>query len=206
MISDTALSFDEIGLTSNQDGWKHLTGVDCVKSAIKVSLIAARAKTGVIGNKGQLPWRLADDLAFFKSVTVGHPIIMGRRTWESLPRRPLPGRDNIVLSRDWTFSADGARVFSAIGPAVEAGKALAVAAGKREVFIIGGDALYASTIGLADVIYLTEVDADIEGDAVFPSFDESKFDALIARKVEADERNDYAFQVRILKRKVATKG
>ncbi|CAN0266978.1 unnamed protein product, partial [Chrysoparadoxa australica] len=112
-----------------------------VKSAIKVSLIAARAKTGVIGNKGQLPWRLADDLAFFKSVTVGHPIIMGRRTWESLPRRPLPGRDNIVLSRDWTFSAAGARVFSAIGPAVEAGKALAVAAGKREVFIIGGDAL-----------------------------------------------------------------
>lgn len=161
----------------------------------------ARAKTGIIGNKGQLPWRLADDLAFFKSVTVGHPIIMGRRTWESLPKRPLPGRDNIVLSRDWKFPAPGARVFSDIAPALEAGKALALAAGKREVFVVGGEALYASTIGQADVLYLTEVDADIQGDASFPSFDENQFDAVIAQKVEADERNDHSFQVRILKRK-----
>ena len=173
-----------------------------MKSSIKLSLIAARARNGAIGKSGKLPWRLADDLAFFKSATLDHPIIMGRKTWDSLPKRPLPGRENIVLTRDWRLEASGARVFTALGPAIEAGKALARAAGKREVFIVGGEALYAATIGRADILYITEVDTDVDGDAFFPGFDENEFDTVSAQRVEADARNDHAFQVRVLTRKV----
>ena len=172
-----------------------------MKKSIKLSLIVARDRNGAIGKDGRLPWKLADDLAFFKSVTGGHPVIMGRKTWDSLPKRPLPGRENIVLTRDWTFRAHGARVFTALGPAIEAGKALARAEDKREVFVIGGQSLYTATISIADILYITEVDAKIDGDTFFPKFDESQFDAMTAQRVEADDRNEYSFQVRILKRK-----
>ena len=172
-----------------------------MKSSIKLSLIVARARNGAIGKGGKLPWRLADDLAFFKSATQGHPIIMGRKTWQSLPKQPLPGRDNIVLTHDWSFEAPGARVYTAMGPAIEAGKALARAADKREVFIVGGEALYAATVSIADVLYITEVDTEVDGDAFFPAFDEDLFEQMTARRVEADERNEHPFQVRVLKRK-----
>ena len=172
-----------------------------MKSSIKLSLIAARSRNGAIGLDGNLPWRLAEDLAFFKSVTLGHPIIMGRKTWESLPRRPLPGRENIVLSRDWAYRAAGARVYTAMRPAIEAGKALARAEDKREVFVVGGEAIYAATLPHADMIYITEVDTEIDGDAFFPMFDEDKFEEVTSRAVEADEKNDHAFRLRVLKRK-----
>jgi dihydrofolate reductase len=172
-----------------------------LKSSIKLSLIAARSRNGAIGKDGNLPWRLAEDLAFFKSATLGHPIIMGRKTWESLPRRPLPGRENIILSRDWSYQAKGARVYTAMRPAIEAGKALARAESKREVFVVGGEAIYAATLPHADMIYITEVDTVIEGDAFFPQFDESKFEEVTSRSVAADEHNEHAFQLRVLKRK-----
>lgn len=172
-----------------------------MNSSIKLSLIVARARNGAIGKQGKLPWHLADDLAFFKSATLGHPIIMGRKTWDSLPRQPLPGRDNIILTRDWAFRASGARVYTAIKPAVEAGKALARAQGLREAFIVGGEALYTATIGSADMLYITEVDTEVDGDAFFPKFDEARFEELTTKRVEADEKNDHAFQIRVLKRK-----
>lgn len=172
-----------------------------MKSSIKLSLIVARAKNGVIGKDGELPWRLADDLAFFKTATNGHPIIMGRKTWESLPRRPLPGRDNVVLTRDWAYQAKGAHVFTALAPAIEAGKALALAADKREVFVIGGETIYTRIIEYADMLYVTEVDTEIEGDAFFPSFDEAAFEEISARDVKADEKNDHDFRIRVLKRR-----
>lgn len=126
---------------------------------------------------------------------------MGRKTWESLPRRPLPGRENIVLSRDWTYQAKGARVYTAMRPAIEAGKALARADGKREVFVVGGEAIYAATLPHADMIYITEVDTVIEGDAFFPAFDESKFEEVTSRSVTADAKNEHSFRLRVLKRK-----
>lgn len=172
-----------------------------MKSSIKLSLIVARDRKGAIGKGGSLPWKLADDLAFFKSVTSDHPVIMGRKTWDSLPKKPLPNRENIVLTRDWTFRGHGARVYTALAPAIEAGKALAREAGTREVFIIGGAALYAAAIDFIDIMYITEVDADVGGDTFFPVVDESNFESLVAERVEADERNQYSFQVRILKRK-----
>ncbi len=171
-------------------------------SSIKLSLIAARSQNGAIGKDGKLPWRLADDLAFFKSMTEGHPIIMGRKTWDSLPRRPLPKRENIVLTRDWTFRAPGARVHTSILPAIEAGRALARAAGKPEVFVVGGEALYAAAIQTADLLYLTEVETEVDGDAFFPAFDENAFEVMSNRKVEADARNEFPFHIKVLKRKV----
>lgn len=171
------------------------------RSSVKLSLIVARSRNGVIGKNGDLPWRLADDLAFFKSATIDSAIIMGRQTWESLPKRPLPGRDNIVLSRDWTYQAEGARVFTAIAPALEAGKALSRARGSKEAFVIGGETLYSSTISVADLMYITEVDAEIDGDAYFPRFDEAQFEEIMTKTFEASDRNDYAFTLRVLRRK-----
>lgn len=171
-----------------------------MKSSIKLSLIVARAQNNVIGVNGALPWRLSDDLKFFKQATTGHPVIMGRRTWESLPYKPLPRRDNIVLTHDWTYEAVGARVFSALAPAIGAGKALARTAGKSEVFVIGGQALYKAALPSADLLYITEVDVTLEGDALFPDFDESQFEEITRRRVEAGNGNDYSFTLRVLKR------
>ncbi|MBR9835644.1 MAG: dihydrofolate reductase [Alphaproteobacteria bacterium] len=172
-----------------------------MKSTVKLSLIVARARNGVIGRQGELPWRLAADLAFFKSATLDHPIIMGRKTWQSLPKRPLPKRDNIVVTRNWSFTAPGARVYTALAPAIEAGKALARAKGHRQAFIIGGEALYNATVSIADLLYITEVDTEVEGDAHFPNFDESVFEEINSRQVAADADNDHAFRIRILKRR-----
>jgi len=161
----------------------------------------ARARNGAIGVSGNLPWHLADDLAFFKQATLNKPIIMGRRTWESLPKRPLPKRDNIVLTRDWAYQAEGGRTFSALRPAIEAGKALARAAGQSEVFVVGGQALYQACLPLADLLYITEVDTTVEGDAFFPDFDESEFEEVMSRNTKANDKNDHDFKLRVLKRK-----
>ena len=172
-------------------------------SSIKLSLIAARARNGVIGTDGYLPWRLADDLAFFKSATLGHPILMGRKTWESLPKKPLPDRDNIILTRNWAYQANGARVFTALSPALEAGKALARSAGKQEFFVIGGESLYAATLPRADLLYLTEVQTELEGDAFFPTFDPSEFELVGEKPYPRSRANEYAFKITILKRKTS---
>lgn len=168
---------------------------------IKLCLIVARAQNGVIGKDNDLPWRLSDDLIHFKRTTKGCPILMGRKTWESLPMRPLPGRDNIVLSRDGQYAAAGARVFTSLSPAIETARALAGAADKTEIFVTGGSALYAAALPLADRLYITEVATTLEGDARFPDFDEAKFDETARRDVAADVKNEFAFTIRTLDRR-----
>lgn len=162
---------------------------------VRLSLIAARARNGVIGADGGLPWRLRDDLAFFKKVTNGCPVIMGRRTWESLPVRPLPGRSNLVMSRDWTYAAESARVYSSFVPALNAAKAMARKSGAGDVFVIGGASLYEAALPLADRLYITEVDAAPEGDTVFPAFDLSEWRCRELKTQPADARNDHAFRI-----------
>jgi len=140
-------------------------------SAVKkprVSVIAALARNGVIGIENRLPWRLPEDLAHFKALTLGHPILMGRKTFESLGR-PLPGRANIVITRNPDYCKDGCLVAASI-PA-----ALALCADSDEVFFIGGADLYAQAIPLADRLYLTEVNIEAAGDAWFPDYDKSAF-------------------------------
>ena len=130
-----------------------------------VTLVLAMAENGVIGNRGGLPWHIPDDLRRFKQLTLGKPCIMGRRTWESLPRKPLPGRTNIVVTRDKSFSAEGAVIVHSLE------EALAHTRDAPEVAIIGGAELFKQAIPLANRVDLTEVRAEIEGDTRMPAFD-----------------------------------
>ena len=164
----------------------------------KLCLIVARARNGVIGAKGDMPWRLRDDLKHFKAVTHAAPIIMGRKTWESLPKRPLPARPNLVVSRDWSYAAPGARVYSSLAAALAGGRSIAVREGREEVFVVGGGVLYEAALPLAERIYLTEVDAAPEGDTYFPEIDMDAWRVISSKAHEADARNDHAFRIVVL--------
>lgn len=161
----------------------------------QLALIVARGSNGVIGRDGDLPWRLRDDLSSFKKITLGSPVIMGRKTWESLPVKPLPGRQNIVLTRDWTYSASSARVYSSMAAAMNVARATAARDGKSEAFVIGGEAIYAATLPFGSRLYITEVDAAPDGDAYFPKFDSSKWSRTVLQTGAADERNDHAYEI-----------
>jgi dihydrofolate reductase len=130
----------------------------------RIYLIAAVASNGVIGANGKLPWHLPEDLKHFKKLTLGHPVIMGRHTWESLGK-PLPGREHIVVTRQAGFAALGASVAATL-PA-----AIALCTGEPLAFVIGGAELYAAALPLADGLILTEIDADYDGDTRFPEWD-----------------------------------
>jgi dihydrofolate reductase len=129
------------------------------------SLIVAMADNGVIGKNGELPWRIPEDMRHFKALTIGKPCIMGRKTWDSLPKKPLPGRENIVVTRDAAFLAQGAAVFHSLEDA------FAHACGAAEICVIGGTEIYKATLSFATCIYLTEVHGQFEGDAALPPFD-----------------------------------
>ena len=129
-----------------------------------ISLVVAVAKNGVIGRDNTLPWRIPEDLKRFKALTMGKPVIMGRKTWDSLPRKPLPGRTNIVVTRNPAFRADGAVVAHSFADAV-------VKAGAGEVAVIGGEAIFAEALPIADVIHMTQVALSPEGDAFMPLID-----------------------------------
>ena len=133
-----------------------------------ISLVVAVAENGVIGRRGELPWRIPDDLKRFKALTIGKPIIMGRKTWDSLPRRPLPGRTNIVVTRNPDFRADGAINAHSFADAV-------AKAGSNEIAVIGGEAIFAAALPIADTIHLTEVEAAPEGDAFMPPIDRTQW-------------------------------
>ena len=153
-----------------------------------LSVIAAMARNRVIGRDNQLPWHLPADLQHFKATTLGKPMIMGRRTWESLPGL-LPGRPHIVVTRDPGYRAEGARVAHSLEQAIE----LAAGLGD-EVMLIGGAELYAQALPLADRLYLTEVDAEVDGDAWFPEFDPADWSLLSREDHAADERNAHPYR------------
>ncbi len=132
--------------------------------ATRIYLVAAVAKNGVIGARGKLPWHLPEDLKHFKRLTLNHPIIMGRRTWESFAK-PLPDREHIVISRKPGFAAPGASVAASLEGAI------ALCAGEPVAFVIGGAEIYAAALPLADGLVLTEIDRDYEGDTRFPDWD-----------------------------------
>ena len=132
---------------------------------MRISLVVAAACNGVIGRNGTLPWSLPDDLKRFKELTLGKPILMGRRTWDSLPRKPLPGRDNLVVSRSVPVGErDGARWFAGIGAALDWCRAQ----GAAEACVIGGAELFRETLPLADIVHLTRVEREGEGDTGLP--------------------------------------
>ena len=138
---------------------------------MEVSLIAAMAANRVIGRGGGLPWHLPPDLKRFKKLTLGHWMLMGRRTWDSIGRKPLPGRPTIVVTRDPAYTAEKAHV----ARSVEEGLALAEAAGETELFVAGGAAIYAATLDRADRIHLTLLERELEGDTFFPELDPARW-------------------------------
>ncbi len=148
----------------------------------------------VIGRDNALPWRLPEDLRYFRRVTTGHPVIMGRRNHESIGR-PLPQRLNIVLSRDPGFRAPGCVVAGSLEAA------LAAAGDDPEIFIIGGAELYAQTLALADRLYLTLIDAEFEGDARFPEFDRRDWRTVAREDRAPDEQNPFRYSFVVLERK-----
>lgn len=166
-----------------------------------LALVVARAKNGVIGREGALPWRLKSDLALFKQVTMGKPIVMGRKTWDSLPKKPLPGRLNLVLSRDGSFEPKGAVACERFDEALQIAREQAVEDGVDEVCVIGGTALFELALPRARRVYLTEVDAAPEGDAVFPPFDESQWIEIRNEAHPAAEGDDHGFVFRVLERR-----
>ncbi|MGH1422512.1 MAG: dihydrofolate reductase [Hyphomonas sp.] len=169
-------------------------------NSVKLSLIVAQGRNGVIGNAGELPWRLKADMINFRKTTGKSPLVMGRKTWESLPRRPLPGRINVVMTRDWAYKAPGARIYSDLPAALHATKAMAARDGNEEIFVIGGEAIYAHALPFADRLYITEVDAAPEGDAHFPALNASDWVERSSKPYQADEDNDFDFTIRELER------
>ncbi len=160
----------------------------------------ARARNGVIGMAGGLPWRLKSDLAIFRELTMGKPIVMGRKTWESLPRRPLPGRTNIVLSYDGRFEPKGAVACEGFQEAVQIARDQAREDGVDEICVIGGAALFEIALPRARRLYLTEVDAEPEGDVWFPPFDESEWTEMRREQHGPGPDDQFAFTLRVLER------
>ncbi len=161
---------------------------------MRLALIAAVARSGVIGRDGDLPWRLPADLKQFKARTLGRPVIMGRKTWESL-RGPLPGRLNLVVTRQAGYVAEGAEVAASLEEAVARAERES-----DEAFVIGGADLYAAALPSADRLVITHVEADVEGDTRFPEVDWSRWRLLSEEAHPADARHAYPFRVAVYER------
>lgn len=165
----------------------------------KLTLVVAVAKNGVIGRDGALAWRLSSDMKRFKAATMGKPVLMGRKTWESLPKKPLPGRANLVLTRDPHFQAPGARVFTDFAAMLAAGRAIAEASGAEEICVIGGAQLYNAAFAQAERIVLTEVNLEPPGDARL-DLDLSHWREISREHVPRGEKDDADFVVRVLEK------
>jgi dihydrofolate reductase len=159
-----------------------------------ISFVVAVSKNGVIGREGGLPWHISSDLKRFKEITMGKPVVMGRKTWESLPRRPLPGRRNIVITRSKDFVADGAEV------AATPEEALKLCGATPEVAVIGGGEIYRLFWPLVDRLYLTEVDLEVSGDTYFPAVLPAEWREVGREIHPRGEKDSAAFILRILDR------
>ena len=164
-----------------------------------VSLIWAMADNRVIGIDNRLPWKLPADMQWFRQQTMGKPINMGRLTFESFGAKPLPGRRNIIISRNPTYSAEGIEVYSSLEDALQAAQDAA------EVMIIGGMSLYQQALPLADRLYMTLIHAAIEGDAWFPPFDSTQWHELSRQDCAADDKNPHAYSFVVMERAVMEK-
>ncbi|MFO1167005.1 MAG: dihydrofolate reductase [Rhodoblastus sp.] len=165
----------------------------------KIVLVAAVARNGAIGVKGGLPWRLPSDLKHLRETTWGRPMVMGRKTFDSIGK-PLPGRESIVVTRDASFSREGVHVARTIDAALALGAARAKAMGVDEIMVIGGGELYRATLDRADRLVLSEVDLAPEGDAFFPEIDMNRWREVSRHTPPRGEKDEASFTVRTLER------
>jgi len=167
---------------------------------LRVCLIVAVADNGVIGDTGAMPWKLSSDLKYFKEKTLHKPVLMGRKTFEAIGR-PLPGRDNIVVTRNETFEHEGVFTVSSVALGLELAENLAEKSGANEIMVIGGGEVYAQTLTFADRIYKTEVHADVAGDTIFPQLDPKRWREVSREQHVAKEGDSSAFAFVILDRR-----
>jgi dihydrofolate reductase len=158
---------------------------------MNISIVVAMSSNSLIGRDGDLPWHLSADLQHFKSITMGKPIVMGRLTYESIGR-PLPGRENIVLTRDPDYKADGCTIVHDLEQITSR------CSGTEEIMVIGGAQLYIETIPLANKLFITEVHAELDGDTFFPDFDRKQWREIERQHFDADEKNDFDYSFVVL--------
>ena len=163
---------------------------------MKLSMIVAVAQNRVIGRNNALPWYLPNDLKYFKQTTLGKPVIMGRKTYESIGK-PLPGRTNIVITRQEGYQPEGVKVVSSVAAARDLAESVCLIDGQQEAMIMGGAEIYALCLPECDRLYLTEVHADVDGDAYFPEYDKSQWQEVAREDFAAEGPNpyDYSFVV-----------
>ena len=166
---------------------------------MKRSMIVAMAENRAIGINNKLPWYLPNDLKYFKQVTMGKPILMGRKTFESIGK-PLPGRTNIVMTRNENWSAEGVKVVHSLDQAFDMGESVCEIDGQSEVMIIGGDQIYQMSLPEIDRIYLTKVHAELKGDAFFPEVDWREWKELAREDFKAEGPNPYDYSFIVLER------
>jgi dihydrofolate reductase len=169
---------------------------------MRTAFVVARARNGVIGRDGRLPWKLPSDLKLFRQLTLGRPVIMGRRTWESLGIRPLPGRHNLVITRQLDYEAEGALVVHSLAAALAAARKLAEQDGADEIAIIGGGQIFAEALAAdqVDRIYLSEVEIEADGDTVMPAFDRDRWRETARQVMPRGPRDETSFSLVTLDR------
>lgn len=155
-----------------------------------LSIVVAASENNVIGRENDMPWKLSTDLKRFKALTLGKPVIMGRKTWQSIGR-PLPGRPNIIVTRDADFKAEGGQIAGSLEEAIDLGRKVATELGADEVYIIGGGKIYAQALPFVDRVHLTRVRATVEGDAFFPEIDSENWTQVSTEEVPAGEKDSY---------------
>jgi dihydrofolate reductase len=169
---------------------------------MRTTFVVARARNGVIGRDGRLPWKLPSDLKLFRQLTLGRPVIMGRRTWESLGIRPLPGRHNLVITRQLDYEAEGALVVHSLAAALAAARKLAEQDGADEIAIIGGGQIFAEALAAdqVDRVYLSEVEIEADGDTVMPAFDRDRWRETARQVMPRGPRDEASFSLVTLDR------
>ncbi len=168
--------------------------------SIRLSMMVAKASNNVIGRDNKLPWYLPNDLKYFKQVTFGKPVIMGRKTWESL-KGPLPGRTNIVITRQQQYLAEGAKVVATVDEAITMAENVAFIEGQEEAVIMGGAEIYALALPQTQRLYLTEVHAEVDGDTFFPEYDTSEWKEIGREDFPAEGPNPYDYSFVVYERK-----
>ncbi|VUD62194.1 Dihydrofolate reductase type 3 [Thalassocella blandensis] len=166
----------------------------------EICIVVAVAENGVIGVDNGLPWKLSADLKYFKQVTMGHPMVMGRLTFDSIGR-PLPGRKTVVVTRQQDWSCDGVDVAHDLTEALQKAQDLSDEMGVDKIMLVGGAQLYKQALPLCQRLYLTRVEASIDGDAFFPALDLNQWEEVSNERYEADSNNSYAYSFLQLKRK-----
>ena len=164
-----------------------------------ISIVVAAAENGVIGSDGGLPWRMPSDLRRFRALTMGKPVVMGRKTFQSLPKA-LDGRDNIVITRDRCFRAEGAETVQSLDEALTLANAHATRRGCDEVLVIGGGEIYAAALPRSDRVYLTRIHARPAGDTAFPSLDPALWRLVSEEPIPQGPKDDYAATLMIFER------